>query len=364
MTPSSEKKEKRERIDLNDVMLTMDVADTLRYQEQLIERELSAADTDSAMIVKVRRMYESQGIEVSERIIAEAVAALREERFTYKPPDKDANSSLARLYVNRGFWSKAVLITLALLFCAVMAYQWFVAGPANRRQTKATQTLETTWEKFQQSQPMAAIAAAGKERYQAAKKALAAGNAKEVDSKIKELEQLTTLPMQLEKSLKQSLYTAKEKQAREIANKFYEEGRAALERGNVEIAAMAGTNLVDLETVLQTEYQLKIVSRPNESSGTMRIPPNNPTAQNYYIIVEAMTADGEKVTLPITSEEDGKKRSVSKWGFRVSRDEYDRVRRDKIDDGIIQNSRFGVKKKGHLSFEYMIPTTGGAILDW
>ncbi len=364
MTPSSEKNEKTERIDLNDLMLTMDVADTLRYQEQLIERELSAADTDRAMIDKVRRMYEAQGIEVSERIIAEAVAALREERFTYKPPDKDANTSLARFYVNRGFWSKTVLITLALLFCAVMAYQWFVAGPAQRRQAKATKTVETTWAKFQQSQPMATIAAAGKKRYDAAKKALASGNTKQVDAKVKELEQLTTLPLQLEKSLKQSLNAAKEKRAREIANNYYEEGRAALERGNVEIAAKAGQNLAELDKVLQTEYQLNIVSRPNESSGSMRIPPNNPTAQNYYIIIEAVTDEGEKVTLPITSEEDGKKRSVSKWGFRVSRDEYDRVRRDKMDDGIIQNSRFGVKKKGYLSFEYMIPTTGGAILDW
>lgn len=364
MTPSSEKKEKKERIDLNDVMLTMDVADTLRYQEQLIERELSAVDTDRAMIDKVRGMYESQGIEVSERIIAEAVAALREERFTYKPPDKDANTSLARFYVNRGFWSKAVLITLTLLFCAVMAYQWFVAGPAQRRQAKATQTVETTWEKFQQSQPAASIAAAGKERYEAAKKALDEGNAKEVDAKVKEIEQLTLLPVQLEESLKQSLNVAKEKKARDIAQNYYEQGRAALERGSVEIAAKAGKNLAELDKVLQTEYQLKIVSRPNESSGTMRIPPNNPSAQNYYVIVEAVTDGGKSITLPITSEEDGQKRAVSKWGFRVSRDDYDRVRRDKMDDGIIQNNRFGVKKKGYLSFEYMIPTTGGAILDW
>lgn len=364
MTPSSDKKEQADRIDLNDVMLTMDVADTLRYQEHLIQRELSTSDMDRALIDKVRRMYEAQGIEVSGRIIAEAVAALREERFTYKPPDKDANTALARLYIKRGVWTKAILMTLALIFCAVMAYQWFVAGPTKRRQVQATQSIETTWAQFQQSQPAASIADAGKARYEAAKKALAKGDAQTVSAKVKELEQLTVLPTQLQKSFRQSLYIAEEKKAREIANNYFEEGRAALDRGNVEIALTAGKNLAELEKVLQTEYQLKIVSRPNESSGTMRIPPNNPSAQNYYIIVEAMTAEGEKVTLPITSEEDGKKRSVSKWGFRVSRDEYERVRRDKMDDGIIQNKEFGVKKKGYLSFEYMIPTTGGAILEW
>jgi len=364
LTLSSDKKEQADRIDLNDVMLTMDVADTLRYQEQLIERELSAADMDRALIDKVRRMYEAQGIEVSEQIIAEAVAALREERFTYKPPDKDANTALARLYVKRGFWTKTVLITLALLFCGVMAYQWFVTGPAKRRQTQASRAIETTWAQFRKSRPAASITAAGQARYAAAKKALAKGDIETAATETKALELLATLPVQLDNGHKQSLAAAKEKRAREIANDHYEKGRTALERGNIEAAATAAKDLAHLETVLQAEYRLNIVSRPNESSGAIRIPPNNRLAQNYYIIVEAMTPDGEKVTVPITSEEDGEKRVVSKWGFRVAKDDYDRVRRDKMDDGIIQNNLFGVKKKGRLSFEYMIPTTGAAILEW
>jgi hypothetical protein len=245
-----------------------------------------------------------------------------------------------------------------------MVYHWFVAGPAKRRQAQASQAIETTWTEFQKSQPVPAIAAVGQKRYAEAKKALTKGNTTTVNAKVKALEQLTILPLQLENSFKDSLYAAQENKAREIANNYYEKGRAALERGNIEVALAAGKNLADLDKVLQTEYLLKIVSRPNESSGTVRIPPNNPLAQNYYIIVEAMTAEGKKISLPITSEEDGQKRLVSQWGFRVSKSDYERIRRDKMDDGIIQNNRFGVKKKGYLSFEYMIPTTGGAILEW
>ena len=34
------------------------------------------------------------------------------------------------------------------------------------------------------------------------------------------------------------------------------------------------------------------------------------------------------------------------------------------DDGIIQNNRFGVKKRGFLQPDYLMPTTGDAITRW
>jgi hypothetical protein len=40
------------------------------------------------------------------------------------------------------------------------------------------------------------------------------------------------------------------------------------------------------------------------------------------------------------------------------------VRGDKQDDGIIQNNRAGVKRRGYLLPEYSIPVQGGAILEW
>ncbi len=40
---------------------------------------------------------------------------------------------------------------------------------------------------------------------------------------------------------------------------------------------------------------------------------------------------------------------------------YDKIRRDKLDDGIIQNNLFGVKERGYLTPRYLMPTTGGAI---
>ena len=99
-------------------------------------------------------------------------------------------------------------------------------------------------------------------------------------------------------------------------------------------------------------------------SGVWRYPVNNPGGRNYYLIVEAVTADGQRLELPITSEEDGQTRVVNHWGLRVERRIFDEVARDKQQDGIVDRKRFGVKKRGFLTPEYAVPTTGGAITEW
>jgi uncharacterized protein DUF6384 len=50
--------------------------------------------------------------------------------------------------------------------------------------------------------------------------------------------------------------------------------------------------------------------------------------------------------------------------MRVDPTTFDAVRRDKLDDGIIENNRFGVKQRGYLKPQYLMPTTGGAITRW
>ena len=87
--------EKPPKIELNEIMLAMDVVDTLRHQQSLVDRELGTDDHDQALIAKVRKIYADQGLEVSDEVIASGVRALREERFTYSPPRKSFQLALA-----------------------------------------------------------------------------------------------------------------------------------------------------------------------------------------------------------------------------------------------------------------------------
>ena len=63
-------------------------------------------------------------------------------------------------------------------------------------------------------------------------------------------------------------------------------------------------------------------------------------------------------------EEIGKPATVAKFGVRVPQATFDAVAADKRDDGIIQNNKFGFKRRGTLKIDYAMPFNGGTITRW
>ena len=111
-TPESETAAKAElpaSSTLDEVMLAMDVVDTLRHRERLVERELNEDVRDEQLIARLRELYGSQGIEVPDRIIKEGVEGLKESRFVYTPPPP----SLARTLAVTDAAGKRVTLSLA-----------------------------------------------------------------------------------------------------------------------------------------------------------------------------------------------------------------------------------------------------------
>jgi type II secretory pathway component PulM len=267
---------------------------------------------------KVRNIYASQGISVSDNIITEGVKALRQERFTYRPRQNSFQLSLARLYVNRGRWVKRGVLVIAALLAVFLVYQFAVVAPQKRERQKQQQALQ----------------------------------------------ELEAMPAKLLDQRNRVLAEAREDAARLQAEGFYNDAMAAVSRQDAQAVNQGYAALTQLYAQLSQQYQVRIVSSPGTPSGVWRVPQNNPNARNYYIIVAAVTADGKRLALPVTSEEDGKTRTVEQWGLRVEPAVFEQVKRDKMDDGIITHNVFGVKKRGYLTPEYAIPTTGGAITQW
>lgn len=299
---------RRDTAPLDELMLAMDVVDTLRHQELVVARELNAEERERQLKQRLREIYASQGIEVSEDVLEQGVRALREERFVYTPPEPGLGRTLAVLYVTRDRWGKWVGGAAAVIAAVVIGYQLLVRGP----ELRAIEALPAELETAQQR-----------------------------------VEDVTDDPEALREAA--ALATA---------------GEVALGRRDFDEARAAVGDLRELAARLEREYDIRIVSRPGELSGVWRVPESNEAAQNYYLIVEAVTPDGERLTLPIENEEDGRTYRVSRWGLRVDEETFQRVARDKRDDGIIQQAVVGRKRRGELDPEYDVPTTGAAITDW
>ena len=152
--------------------------------------------------------------------------------------------------------------------------------------------------------------------------------------------------------------------AKQTAATLLTDGERAI--GSRDRAAMSkiGEDLRALRDELAREYTLTIVSRPGESSGVWRRPPQGNQARNYYLVVEPLAPDGRKLNIPVRNEETGTVEIVAKFGVRVPQATFEMVAQDKRDDGIIQKYRFGVKRRGMVAVDYQMPFDGGFITKW
>ncbi|MEJ2603747.1 MAG: DUF6384 family protein [Gammaproteobacteria bacterium] len=293
---------------LDEVMLAMDVVDTIRHQELIVERELRSGERREELLARLKSLYAAQGIDVPDHVLAAGVAALEEDRFTYAPPDSGFQRTLANWYVSRSRWGKPLLAVLALGLVIFAAWQFMVVRPEAAR--------------------------------------------------------TAALPDQLESSYAAVLEATDVEAVEERAAGLLAEGEAAIGRGDTGAAQERIAELAALENTLRQSYDLHVVSRPGELSGVWRVPEANPGARNYYLIVEAIAEDGQPIPVPVRNEEDGQIATVRKWGLRVDKGIFDRFAEDKRDDGIIQDYVVGSKQRGELTPEYRIPTTGAAITSW
>lgn len=289
---------------LDDIMLAMDVVDTLRRRERIVMKELDEAGREEDLKQRLRKIYSAQGIEVPDHVIEQGVAALKEERFTYKPPSDSFATRLARLYIRRGSWGKWVAgLTGAGVLAGAVNYFTVVAPNA-------------------------------------------------------------ALPDDLAEVHREVSALAQTDDAKAAAERLFSAGQTALRNEDTPAAKTAIRNLEDVRTLLEQEYTVRIVNRPGENTGVWRIPNLNTGARNFYIIVEAVDPAGQVLTVPIENEETRATERVRQWGLRVDERTFRAIAEDKRDDGIIERDRFGHKARGELKPQYEMPTTGSAITSW
>jgi hypothetical protein len=301
---------------LDELMIAMDVVDTLRHREDLVRRELDEEGREAELIERLRKIYRDQGIEVPDRVLLDGVKALKESRFVYTPPRPGWKRSLLTAWARRDVYGRRTGIGAAVLAAGLGGYYFLQVRPAQLAEERAR------------------------------------------------IEIAETLPKALKQAHTNALATATDPAAKAKADALLADGERAVRDGNRAGAAKAKGELAALADDLAREYTLTIVSRPGESTAVWRRPPGKSQARNYYLIVEAIAPDGRKLSLPVRNEETGETATVTRFGVRVPEEVYEQVRRDKSDDGIVENNRFGIKRRGTLEVDFQMPFAGGFITKW
>jgi Family of unknown function (DUF6384) len=303
-------------VKLDDVMIAMDVVDTMRHREDLLRRELNDVGREAELLQRLKEIYRQQGIDVPDHVLAEGVKALKDSRFTYTPPPAGWKRSLLTLWAVREKYQKIASVGLALLLGSC-GYQYATV-------TRPAQMMEAQTK----------------------------------------IELTETLPKSVRQGHADVLAASTDPQVKLRADQLLADGERAIRDQNREVMTAASQGLAALRDDVVRDYTLTIVSRPGETSGLVRRPPKNPQSRNYYLIVEAIGAGGKKLSLPIRNEETGTIETVDKFGVRVPQATFDAVAADKRDDGIVQKNRYGSKARGSLTVNYDMPFDGGMITRW
>lgn len=301
---------------LDDVMLAMDVVDTLRYEQSLLARDLNIEDRRAALIARLRGIYDAQGIEVPDAVLMDGVLALEEERFKFVPAKAGFGTKLAHLYIGRQKWLPLVYSLIAVIFGA-----WAVNYAAFVRPEK----VET----------------------------------RRVSSLLD-----AALPERLEDFKTRALGTNPQADIAARINSLAGEAEAALRAKDVDLAETRLNNLGDLTKTLEQSYELRVVNKEREPSGVFLTPKSGGDIRNYYLIVEPIDTAGAIIRVQIEDEEYRKTTWSSKFGVRVPMDVFNAVAADKSDDLIIQNDILGRKEIGALEASFGFERPGGYITDW
>src|SRR3989344_3866294 len=156
-------------------------------------------------------------------------------------------------------------------------------------------------------------------------------------------EALNKLPIELNSRYASIKSIIKEDSAKTVADSYYEEAKKYLQVADIDHSREILKSLEHLEETLNTVYATKI------KGGKWRYKNDEPSIKSFYIIVEAEDASGKSIRLPITNRETGKLQTVSQWGELVPESVYEQVKRDKSDNGIIDNNIFSRKERGYVS---------------
>lgn len=121
--------------------------------------------------------------------------------------------------------------------------------------------------------------------------------------------------------------------------------------------------LEQIEALSRTDLRLIVNPNKKGKSGIERTF-NGSGGKAWYVVVQPLNEAQEPVKLNIKSAETGDQRMTDIFAVRVSKDRYDKLKSDKLDDGIINDDLVGVKPVGLLDFSFETGYEAEYILEW
>lgn len=305
---------------LRDQMGAMALIDEMRHKQMIVQEHLDLPKRREEVVRRIREYYQSQNIAVNDELVEQGVRSYFEGRLTYEaPPAGGLSGLLARIYITRSSWKKPVV-------AGVTALTLLAGGGYITQQARETAAMQE-----------------------------AARNAAVIDNIAVQVQEID------ERFKAMDLAPAEREQ---VTAMVAAASTAVRERD----AARAKESLAALKTTLayaETPLTFNVVDRAGVNSGVER----NYSAsggKSWYLIAEAIDPSGNVVPVSVASAESGARKQAALFGVRVSRDVYESVKADKMEDGHVDNRLLGKKPANSLTpqFARAFSDQPEMILEW
>ena len=381
-------------IKLKELLRIMDVASALRQQREEVQQQLNIDETRADLRDRILAATKVTGEQLTTDEINAAIDSYFSGLYSFKEPPRNFQYRLANMYINRGKIFRRIAVPIVTLG-VVAGLAWgavtgFNSCRAYLNETSAETAVEQRCERISglstdidslSSQSLEgkiqdgltgavsdsrALLSGTDDFYDSfcgnVSKIVTSGNYRDAENQAKSIDGILDAVrvgidegrgfIQLDTSYKSIRAVAKEDAAIAQADSVYDEVVSYIDGIAPNRVLEDAAKLSNLEAVLQQDYKVTIVSKEGVKSGIDRY--FGGSISGYYVIVEARDAQGNVLKMSIRNEENGETETVKLWGERVPQSVYERVKADKMDDGIVNDNQFGVKDKGYLDMSVVM----------
>lgn len=340
-------------LNLAEVMRIMDVASALRREGELVEQQFNLDATKQLLRERLQKTAELTGETLTPEQLEAAINWYFENLHDFREPEPGIATTLAHLYIRRGLVGACLLATSFLLLGLWWTFtsSWSPVSPAGRRARQAAAVKRQQEDVVRQQAEQAKLQQAVAESAAAAALQQDRDIASAVATIAREGDLMRALSSSPEVSDQLPRWTA---QAEVLAR-----GRdvAALQKLARQVA--------ERRDRLDDEYTVSIVPGQQSRSAFERNfeDERGKRISGYYVIVEARDPQGQVVRRRIVNAETGAAEDVNSWAERVPQAVYERLKADKLADGILNETRFAEKRPGQFDDQLVMPGPDGQPLE-
>ncbi len=370
-------RDRPDSLSVPEMLRIMDVATALRQDRELVEEQLNVEALKERLKERMLAASKVTGESVTPEEVDAAIKQYYASLYTFREPKLTFPVALAHLWVRRvmiGWIGGATLVSAAMLWTLYLSpnARLSTRGKTHRLAEKLAVEVAGHVESVRSTAkggplaPEVARLAAEAEAYRKKDDPNGLESVRQalngVESRLREVDKLSGEIADLAETI--PALARDVKVAPEVA-RLAAEAEVYRNKDDAQGLGSIRDALANLKSRLDEEYSVtavvqNTVSGRNKSTIDRDFPDKGgKKLSGHYLFVQARKADGTVLPRQIYDNELYKDKEVTVWAERIPDEVFERLKKDKLADGILNETAFAVKRRGMLDEEITMPGADG-----